>query len=81
MITISSEYGIEISKVRGVVDNSNRILEVMTPFITLFNQFMIVLWSFFLWGGCSNSLFFNLPFLLLGEKFLGIKVASCCCLS
>lgn len=28
MMSISSEYGIEISRIRGVVDNSNRILEV-----------------------------------------------------
>ncbi|MCH97854.1 DNA-3-methyladenine glycosylase I, partial [Trifolium medium] len=27
MISISSEYGIEISKVRGVVDNANQILQ------------------------------------------------------
>lgn len=29
MMSISSEYGIDISRVRGVVDNSNRILEVI----------------------------------------------------
>ena len=29
MVCISSEYGIDISRVRGVVDNANRILEVM----------------------------------------------------
>lgn len=29
MISICSEYGIDISRVRGVVDNSNRILEVI----------------------------------------------------
>lgn len=28
MVSIGSEYGIDISRVRGVVDNSNRILEV-----------------------------------------------------
>lgn len=28
MISISSEYGIDISRVRRVVDNANRILEV-----------------------------------------------------
>jgi 3-methyladenine DNA glycosylase Tag len=27
--SISAEYGLDISQVRGVVDNSNRILEVM----------------------------------------------------
>jgi 3-methyladenine DNA glycosylase Tag len=34
MISISSEYGIDISKVRGVVDNANQILQVkkMYPF-------------------------------------------------
>lgn len=29
MMSISSEYDIDISRVRGVVDNSNRILEVI----------------------------------------------------
>lgn len=28
MMSISSEYGIDISRVRGVVDNANRIIEV-----------------------------------------------------
>jgi len=28
MLSISLEYGIDISRVRGVVDNANRILEV-----------------------------------------------------
>lgn len=28
MMSISSEYGIDISRVRGVVDNASRILEV-----------------------------------------------------
>jgi len=28
MMSISSEYGIEISRVQGVVDNSNQILNV-----------------------------------------------------
>ncbi|XWS09013.1 hypothetical protein CRYUN_Cryun40dG0049100 [Craigia yunnanensis] len=42
MITISSEYGIEISKVRGVVDNSNRILEVMGEF----GSFDKYIWGF-----------------------------------
>ena len=28
MVSISLEYGIDISRVRGVVDNANRILEV-----------------------------------------------------
>jgi len=28
MMSISSEYGIDISRVRGVVDNANQILEV-----------------------------------------------------
>lgn len=31
MTTICSEYGIDISKVRGVVDNSKHILEVISP--------------------------------------------------
>lgn len=42
MMSISSEYGIDISRVRGVVDNANQILEVSklkscNLFITLFN--------------------------------------------
>ena len=42
MMSISSEYGIDISRVRGVVDNANQILEVSklkscTLFISLFN--------------------------------------------
>ena len=28
MMSISSQYGIDISRVRGVIDNSNRILQV-----------------------------------------------------
>ena len=32
MMSISSEYAIDISRVRGVVDNSNRILEVISNF-------------------------------------------------
>ena len=54
MTTISSHYGIEISRVRGVVDNSNRILEVISPFITLFNQFIMLL-LFFYGGGVQSS--------------------------
>lgn len=33
MVSIGSEYDIDISRVRGVVDNSNRILEVKTKAI------------------------------------------------
>jgi DNA-3-methyladenine glycosylase I len=33
MMSISSEHGIDISRVRGVVDNSNRILEVIKSII------------------------------------------------
>ena len=32
MMSISSKYAIDISRVRGVVDNSNRILEVISIF-------------------------------------------------
>lgn len=42
MTTISSEYGIDISRVRGVVDNSNRILEVIN-YSFIFNQFTLLL--------------------------------------
>ncbi|KAI9104282.1 hypothetical protein K1719_023118 [Acacia pycnantha] len=35
MISISSEYGIDISKVRGVVDNANRILVINKEFGSL----------------------------------------------
>lgn len=36
MVSIGSEYGIDISRVRGVVDNSNRILEVTKHHILQF---------------------------------------------
>lgn len=36
MVSIGSEYGIDISRVRGVVDNSNRILEVTNHHILQF---------------------------------------------
>ncbi|MBA0580478.1 uncharacterized protein LOC105783042 [Gossypium raimondii] len=42
MTTISSEYGIDISRVRGVVDNSNRILEVKREF----GSFDKYIWGF-----------------------------------
>lgn len=49
MVSISLEYGIDISRVRGVVDNANRILEVSknqasekAPFYSLFAN-----WSLF----------------------------------
>ncbi|XWS27645.1 hypothetical protein CRYUN_Cryun26dG0136400 [Craigia yunnanensis] len=42
MTTISSHYGIEISRVRGVVDNSNRILEVKGEF----GSFDKYIWGF-----------------------------------
>ncbi|XP_054812901.1 uncharacterized protein LOC129313647 [Prosopis cineraria] len=35
MMSISSEYGIDISRVRGVVDNANRILEINKEFGSL----------------------------------------------
>ncbi|KAB5538594.1 hypothetical protein DKX38_016127 [Salix brachista] len=35
MLSISAEYGIEISRVRGVVDNSKRILEIKEEFGSL----------------------------------------------
>ncbi|XWS10503.1 hypothetical protein CRYUN_Cryun39dG0085000 [Craigia yunnanensis] len=74
MATISTEYDIEISKVLGVVDNSNRILEVMTPFITLFNQFMLVLWSFF-YGVIVQSSNSEKNFLIF--RFLLLKTLIC----
>ncbi|KAL1349230.1 hypothetical protein HN51_025744 [Arachis hypogaea] len=42
MMSISSEYGIDISKVRGVVDNANRILEVKKDF----GSFEKYIWGF-----------------------------------
>ncbi|GLU08557.1 hypothetical protein SLE2022_254630 [Rubroshorea leprosula] len=42
MMAITSEYGIEISRVRGVVDNSNRILEVKKEF----GSFEKYIWGF-----------------------------------
>ncbi|GMJ02818.1 hypothetical protein like AT5G44680 [Hibiscus trionum] len=42
MITISTQYGIDISRVRGVVDNSNRILEVKREF----GSFDKYIWGF-----------------------------------
>ncbi|XP_022718148.1 uncharacterized protein LOC111276659 [Durio zibethinus] len=42
MTTVSSEYGIDISRVRGVVDNSNRILEVKGEF----GSFDKYIWGF-----------------------------------
>ncbi|EOY14286.1 DNA glycosylase superfamily protein isoform 1 [Theobroma cacao] len=42
MTTISSEYGIDISRVLGVVDNSNRILEVKGQF----GSFDKYIWGF-----------------------------------
>ncbi|PRQ30297.1 putative DNA-3-methyladenine glycosylase I [Rosa chinensis] len=42
MISICSEYGIDISRVRGVVDNSNRILEVKKEF----GSFHKYIWGF-----------------------------------
>lgn len=42
MMSISSEYGIDISKVRGVVDNANQILQVRKGFGS-FNKYI---WGF-----------------------------------
>ncbi|CAL0335129.1 unnamed protein product [Lupinus luteus] len=42
LISISSEYGIDISKVRGVVDNANKILEVKEKF----GSFDKYIWGF-----------------------------------
>ncbi|XP_061349284.1 uncharacterized protein LOC133294598 [Gastrolobium bilobum] len=42
MMSISSEYGIDISKVRGVVDNANQILEVKKNF----GSFDKYIWGF-----------------------------------
>ncbi|GAU51111.1 hypothetical protein TSUD_272970 [Trifolium subterraneum] len=42
MISISSEYGIDISKVRGVVDNANQILQVKKGF----GSFDKYIWGF-----------------------------------
>ncbi|XP_062093055.1 uncharacterized protein LOC133798649 [Humulus lupulus] len=42
MASIGSEYGIDISRVRGVVDNSNRILEIKREF----GSFEKYLWGF-----------------------------------
>ncbi|KAJ4836928.1 hypothetical protein Tsubulata_022035 [Turnera subulata] len=42
MVSISTEYGIDISRVRGVVDNSNRILEIKNEF----GSFDKYIWTF-----------------------------------
>ncbi|XP_021818262.1 uncharacterized protein LOC110760321 [Prunus avium] len=42
MVSIGSEYGIDISRVRGVVDNSNRILEIKKEF----GSFDKYIWGF-----------------------------------
>ncbi|CAK7326023.1 unnamed protein product [Dovyalis caffra] len=42
MMSISAEYGIEISRVRGVVDNSNRMLEIKKEF----GSFDRYVWTF-----------------------------------
>ncbi|KAL5568782.1 hypothetical protein UlMin_025357 [Ulmus minor] len=42
MVSISSQYGIDISRVRGVVDNSNRILEIKREF----GSFDKYIWGF-----------------------------------
>ncbi|XP_059661912.1 uncharacterized protein LOC132307994 [Cornus florida] len=42
ILSVSSNYGIELSKVRGIVDNSNRILEVMKEF----GSFERYIWGF-----------------------------------
>lgn len=42
MMLISSEYGVDISRVRGVVDNSNRILEIKKEF----GSFDKYIWGF-----------------------------------
>ncbi|KAK7256988.1 hypothetical protein RIF29_30640 [Crotalaria pallida] len=42
MMSISSEYGIDISRVRGVIDNANRILEINKDF----GSFSKYIWSF-----------------------------------
>ncbi|KAK7323973.1 hypothetical protein VNO77_27477 [Canavalia gladiata] len=42
MISISSEYGIDISRVRGVVDNANQILEIKKDF----GSFDKYIWGF-----------------------------------
>lgn len=42
MMSISAEYGIEISRVRGVVDNSKRILEIKKEF----GSFDRYIWTF-----------------------------------
>ncbi|KAM1892835.1 hypothetical protein ACFX14_035950 [Malus domestica] len=42
MMSIASEYGIEISRIRGVVDNSNRILEIKKEF----GSFDKYIWGF-----------------------------------
>ncbi|KAI4333247.1 hypothetical protein L6164_018081 [Bauhinia variegata] len=42
MMSISSEYGIDISRVRGVVDNANRILEIKKDF----GSFDKYIWGF-----------------------------------
>ncbi|EEF46588.1 DNA-3-methyladenine glycosylase, putative, partial [Ricinus communis] len=42
MISISTEYGIDINRVRGVVDNSNRVLEIKKEF----GSFSKYIWAF-----------------------------------
>ncbi|PON41791.1 Methyladenine glycosylase [Trema orientale] len=42
MVSISTDYGIDISRVRGVVDNSNRILEIKREF----GSFEKYVWGF-----------------------------------
>lgn len=42
MVSLSSEYGIDMSKVRGVVDNANKILEVKKDF----GSFDKYIWGF-----------------------------------
>lgn len=42
MVSIGSEYGIEISRVRGVVDNSNRILEVKLIKASKYTIFLVL---------------------------------------
>jgi len=55
MMSISSEYGIDISKVRGVVDNANQILQVnkMCPF---HHSSLLDLYSFHIMSSKYNSL-------------------------
>jgi hypothetical protein len=43
MMSISLEYGIDISRVRGVVDNANRILEVNRLINLIFIVVVVIL--------------------------------------